>query len=341
MTDPTEHMLAILRRDGRAPYSKIARELKTNREFVASRIHPLVKSGRLRIVAGVHPKILGLDVAAHLSIRVGGNIKRIVAAIDALDAPNLISVVVGSFQIIVELRLRSMAQLRLEIGAIRAIKGVREVHVLLYEEVLMSFFQGGEPGMDTTQLDAFDVAIIRRLANDGRANFADIATAVGLSLSGCRMRVQKLIESNVIHVGAIKQRADMTDILLFGIGANTRESDRDVIELLSAQPRLEFLGRTVGRFDLLATVGFGSLAEFNALVTKLRSLPSVTDCEQWLHVSLVRERYEQTLDWLEAFRPKKTRERPTLRRSSGVGGTDSAVRRTGSTEKKQLFDDLE
>ena len=305
MADPTEQMIAILRRDGRASYSKIARELNTNREFVASRIHPLVEAGRLRIVAGVHPRILGFEVAAHLSIRVGGNVRRVANAINSLEAPDLISVVVGSFQIIVELQLRNMTQLRLEVATIRAIEGVREVHVLLYERVLQSFFLGGEPDVTAAEIDAIDVAIIRRLANDGRANFAEIAAAVGLSLSGCRTRVQRLIEANIIHIGAIKQRADMTSDLLFGIGANTRHGDSEVIELLNAQPGLEFLGRTVGRFDLLATVGFASLSDFNNLVSVLRSLPSVTDCEQWLHVSLVRERYEQTLDWLKSLRARE------------------------------------
>jgi len=301
MADLTEQMLAILRRDGRATYSKIARELNTNRELVASRIFPLLEAGRLRIVAGVHPRILGLNVAAHLSIKVGGNVARVVNAINALEAPSLISVVVGSFQIIVELRLKSMTELRLEIAAVRAIEGVREVQVLLYEETLKSFFLSGEPGLTTAQIDAIDLAIIKRLANDGRANFAEIAQAVGLSLSGCRTRVQRLIAANVIHIGAVEQRADITSGLLFGIGANTRKDDSEVIELLSTQAGLEFLGRTVGRFDLLATVGFDSLAEFHGLVSRLRSLPSVTDCEQWLHVSLVRERYEQPLEWLDTI----------------------------------------
>jgi DNA-binding Lrp family transcriptional regulator len=324
MTDPTEQMIAILRRDGRASYSEIARELNSNREYVASRINPLIETGKLRIVAGVHPRILGLSVAAHLSVRVGGNVRRVVDAINALPAPDLISVVVGSFQIVVELQLRSLTHLRQEVATIRALEGVREVHVLLYERVLNSFFDGNEPEVLGEELDATDVAIIQRLANDGRANFAEIAESVGLSLSGCRTRVQRLIESHVMHVGAIKQRADMANDLLFGIGANTRDGDREVIELLSAQPGLEFLGRTVGRFDLLATVGFDSLSEFNGLVSTLRSLPSVTDCEQWLHVSLVRERYEQTLDWLRTLGGGV--DQPSVARPQGAPGQRPVTR---------------
>jgi DNA-binding Lrp family transcriptional regulator len=301
MSDPTEQMIAILRRDGRASFSEIARELHTNREFVASRINPLIETGKLRIVAGVHPRVLGLNVGAHLSVRVGGNVRRVVDAINALQTPDFISLAVGSFQIVVELQLRNLTELRQEVATIRAIDGVKEVQVLVYERVLKSFFIGPEPEVLAGALDTTDVAIIKRLANDGRANFADVAEAVGLSLSGCRTRVQRLVEANIVHIGAIKQRSDMANELLFGIGANTRDGDREVIDVLLAQPGLEFLCRTVGRFDLKATIGFESLSDFNGLVSTLRSLPSVTDCEQWLHVSLLRESYRQTLDWLQAL----------------------------------------
>lgn len=299
MIDATEQMVAILRRDGRASYSEIARELNTNREFVASRINPLLESGKLRIIAAVHPRVLGLHLGAHLSIRVGGDVRRVLDAICALQTPDFISVVVGPFQLVVELQLRSLTELRQEIANIRSIAGVREVQVLLYERIMRSFFNEPEPDVLAEQLDAIDVAIIKRLADDGRANFADVAEAVGLSLSGCRTRVQRLVEANIVHIGAIKQRTDMANEFLFGIGTNTHGGDQEVIDLLSAQPGLEFLSRTVGRFDLKATIAFESLAQFNGLVATLRSLPSVTDCEQWLHVSLVREEsYRQTLGWL-------------------------------------------
>jgi len=299
MIDPTEQMVAILRRDGRASYSEIARELNTNREFVASRINPLLESGKLRIIAAVHPRVLGLNLGAHLSIRVGGDVHRVLDAICALQTPDFVSVVVGPFQLAVELQLRSLTELRQEISNIRSIAGVREVQVLLYERIMRSFFDGPEPDVLAEQLDAIDVAIIKRLADDGRANFAGVAEAVGLSLSGCRTRVQRLVEANIMHICAIKQRTEMTNEFLFGVGANTHGDDGEVIELLGAQPGLEFLSRTVGRFDLKATIAFESLAQFYGLVSTLRSLPSVTDCEQWLHVSLLREEsYRQTLGWL-------------------------------------------
>jgi len=294
MTDLTAQMIAILRRNGRASYSEIARELGTNRDYVASRINPLIEAGKLRIVTGVHPRVLGLTTSAHLSIKADGDTQVIIDALERLDAPVLISVVTGAFQIVVELQLRSLTELRRQILTIRATPGVREINVHLYERILSSFFLGAEPATQS-QLDETDIKIVNRLLRDGRANFAEIAQAVGLSVSGCRTRVQRLLESGLVQIGAIKQRSDMTNDLLFGIGVNVRNESREAIEAILASPGLEFIACTVGRFDLLATVEFTSLRDFNLLVSQLRRLPSVEYCEQWLHVRIVREQYFRAL----------------------------------------------
>lgn len=294
MNDLTPQMIAILRRNGRASYSEIARELGTNRDYVASRINPLIETGKLRIVAGVHPRVLGLTTSAHLSIKAYGDIQGIVDALERFEAPVLISIVAGAFQIVVELQLRSLTELREQVAAIRAIEGIREIYVHLYERILSSFFLSAAPD-SRSQLDGTDIDIVNRLLRDGRANFAQIAEVVGLSVSGCRTRVQRLLESGVVQIGAIKQRSDMTNDLLFGIGVNAHADCREAIEAISASPGVEFIARTVGRFDLIATVEFNSLRDFNVLVSQLRALPSVEYCEQWLHVRIVREQYFRAL----------------------------------------------
>ena len=289
MSNLTEDIIAVLRRNGRAAYSEIARELNTNRDYVASQVNPLLESGDLRVVAGVHPRVLGLNVCAHLSIRVSGDIRRVAEALEHLEAPVLISIVSGSFQMAVELRLPSMPELQEQVARIRDIEGVAEVYVLLYERVLSSFFLREEPDTFSFQFDETDIRIISILQKDGRANFADVADQVGMSLSGCRTRVQRLLDSGVMQIGAIQRRSDTTDDLLVGIGVNARDDLQQVTDLLHTQSGLEFIARTVGRFDLIATVGFASLRDFKRFLTRLRFLPGVTYSEQWMHVSILRE----------------------------------------------------
>jgi DNA-binding Lrp family transcriptional regulator len=299
MDDLTKQIIAVLRRDGRMSYSDIARILDTNRDNVASRITPLLESGQVRVIAAPHPQVLGLIVSAHLSLKVRGDTRTVVEQLERMDAPVFISLAAGAYQIIVETRQANLHELVREVTNIRALKGVVEVHVLLYERVFSSFFHGERPEVATHKFDDLDIDIIALLQVDGRASYADLAQKVGLSLSGCRTRVLSLLESGVIQIGAIKQRSDMTDDFMFGIGINTDGDFEAITKVLATGSGLEFLARTVGRFDLLATVGFNSLRGFNDLITRLRAVPSVTYCEQWLHVQIVRERYQYPIKSLK------------------------------------------
>jgi len=296
MMDPlTKEIITILRRDGRASYSDIARELDTTRDSVANRINPMFQSGQLRVVAAPNPRVLGLTVSAHLSIRVTGDPHGIVQSLEQIKSLAFISIAVGAFQIIAETELRSMSELAQQVSMIRTFIGVSDVQVLLYDRILRSFFLGPEPESFGYNFDEYDHKLIYYLQQDGRASYATLAKYVGLSVSGCRIRVQRMLESGVIQIGAIPQRTEMTD-LLFGMGLVVKGDTREAIKVLDTVPGLEFLARTVGRFDLVATLNVNSLKDFNRLISRLLALPSVSYCEQWLHNELVRERYEHTLD---------------------------------------------
>lgn len=296
----TKKIIGILRRDGRASYSDIARELATTRDSVAARINPLFSSGELRVIAAPHPRVLGLAVSAHLSIRVRGDAMHVVRQLERLESLVLITVVVGAFQIVAETDVRDLSELQQQVAMIRTLEGIADVQVLIYERVLSSFFMGPEPKVDGFEFDALDIAIIHRLQHNGRASYADLAEHVGLSLSGCRVRLQRLLESGVVQIGAIPRRSDMTDDLVFGIGINVRSAAATVIQTLKEAPGLEFMAATVGRYDLVATVNFTSLRDFNQLVASIVRLPQVSYCEQWLHAQLVRERYGHPVEGLNA-----------------------------------------
>lgn len=300
MDQLTKEIIAILRRDGRASYSDIARELNTTRDVVSSRVNPLFQSGQLRVIAALHPRVLGLTVSAHLSIKVSGDPHLVVAALERQEPIVFISVSAGAYQVIAETDVRNVSELRQQVGMIRTLAGVHEVQVLLYERVLSSFFLGSEPESFSHSFDELDIGIIKHLQQDGRASYADLAENIGLSLSGARTRVQRLLESGLMRIGAIPLRTDMENDLLFGIGLNANDDLKPVTRILQAAPGLEFMARTVGRHDLVATIGVNSLRDINQLIARLTALPCVSYCEQWLHLQLVRERYEHTLENLRA-----------------------------------------
>jgi DNA-binding Lrp family transcriptional regulator len=295
--DPiTEQALALLRRDGRSSFSDLARRLGTTRANIARRIGPLLDSGQLRVVAAIHPRLLGLDVLAHVSIRAEGDIAALAASIAELDSPVFVSEVSGSYQIIAELHTTDFGGLHHDLRRLRALPGVVEVQVHLYERMLKSFFLGEEPALAAPTLDEIDLEIMEQLQEDGRLGFADLGERVGLSLSSCRSRVNRLIESGAMQIGAIMQRGeDTTSGLPFGFGFGLVGDDENLIALLRAHPGCEFIARTVGRFDLIATVSFPGLPEFSAFLASARELDGVRVAEQWLHVRIRQERYQYSL----------------------------------------------
>ncbi|MBS0416462.1 MAG: Lrp/AsnC family transcriptional regulator [Proteobacteria bacterium] len=300
MDSLTRKIITILRHNGRASYADIARELSTTRANVAARVNPLFQSGELRVVAAPHPRVLGLRVSAHLSIKIKGDPRIVLQKLEVLDSLSLITTVVGAYQVVADTDVRDMDELGQQVAMIRAMQQVTDVQVLIYHRVLSSFFPGPAPNPDSVAFDEYDVAIIKRLQQDGRAGYADLAENAGLSVSGSRTRLQRLLESGLVQIGAIPQRGDMTDDLVFGIGVNVDGNVDRLQRLFMAQPGVEFIASTLGRLDLVSTVSFTSLRDFNKLIESIVKLPEVSYCEQWLHSRLLRERYERAVDSISA-----------------------------------------
>lgn len=297
----TEQAVALLRRDGRASFSDIARHIGTTRVNVARRISPMLEDGSLRIVAAVHPRVLGLDVLAHLMVRAGGSIPDLARELARIEAAVFISEITGPNQLVVELHLTTLAELKTVVRAVRAMSQVHEVTVMLYERMLRNFFLGEEPQLYPHALDDVDLQIMELLQQDGRLGYSEMSEQVGLSMSGCRVRVARLIDMGVMQIGAImrRQQAD-AEVLSFGFGIVLDGDDAPVLQLLLAEPMLEFLAAGVGRYDLVATDTFRSRADFTGFLENLRDTPGVRHVDEWMHAHVRVERYQDSLNRIRA-----------------------------------------
>ncbi|MBA8829556.1 AsnC family transcriptional regulator [Alpinimonas psychrophila] len=291
----TEASVALLRRDGRASFSDIARQLNTNRTNVAKRIGALIENGDIRIVAAVHPRLLGLNVLAHVTIRSEGDVGAMSEMVCEMNSSIFVSEVAGHNQLVAELHMANMNDLYNDVHYIRSIAGVLEVQVIIYERMLKSFFLGEEPQMLELALDSIDLHLIELLQLDGRLGYSEMGEQVGLSISGCRTRINRLIETGAMQIGLLRQRTEITNELVFGFGFIATSDQSELIELLEGQRGLEFIARTVGRFNLVGTITFNDLLGFNDFVTEVRKLDGVRIAEQWLHARIRKERYQNSL----------------------------------------------
>lgn len=287
----TELALVELRRDGRLSFSEIAQRLSTTRAAIAHRLAPLLESGELRVLAAVHPRVLGLRVLAHVGVRVHGRVDTAADAILALPSAVFVSETIGPFHVAIEMHVRSDEELREQLQLLRAIPGVADLTVTIYQEVLSSFFLGPEPDLADLVLDDADRAIIGLLQEDGRVPLRALAAAAGLSITGARARLHRLLDSAVMRVGAIGQQSETGGTLTVGLGASTTDASA-LVALLGARPGLHFMARTIGRFDLVATVPITSLDELRDVLDAARSAPGVIAVEAWLHERIRQERYQ-------------------------------------------------
>jgi len=291
-----------LQADGRASYSDLAKSVGSNRTVVASHVNELLNSGKVRVIAAVHPRVLGLEVLAHLAVQISGSSEEALRGIDALDSAVYISETTGSYQIVVEVRMGTMGELYETVAFISALPAVTAVNVLLYERVIRSLFLGEEPALDRLTLDQADIDILKILQRDGRTGFAEIGEAVGVSMSTCRTRVLRLIDANVMQIGAIWRRNGTSGAIVFGCGISlVGNASAEVVQLLAAIEGVEFIARTIGRYSLVATIAADSQRDYNQIVGDLRALTGVRHIETWIHAKIVQERYENTLDQLSSL----------------------------------------
>ncbi|GAA2180650.1 hypothetical protein GCM10009847_19350 [Leucobacter tardus] len=296
MDDLTERIIGMLRHDGRMAYTRVAATLGVSREIVTDRVRALMESGRLRIVAGVHPGAVGLPVSAHLSIWVSGPTQSVIDRLVEFDSMSFISEVTGAFQISTETWLTDTGALREQVIAIRSIPGVVDVQVLMFDRILSSFFGGTTPDPGAIALDRTDLQILEALQQDGRVPLGELASRVQLSPSGTRLRMLKLIDSGVMKIGAIDQHTGSSEDLLLGFGIKVLDDARVIAAILNSGVAVEFLAQTLGRYDLKATIAFSSVDRFHGVMQRLRDEGLIAMSETWLHTRIVLEQYERSLD---------------------------------------------
>ena len=142
-------------------------------------------------------------------------------------------------------------------------------------------------------VDAIGKRIIELLQQDGRKPFVSIAADVGLSEGAVRQRVQRLTESGVMQIVAV------TDPLVVGftrqamIGIRTQGDVGPIADELCALPEVDYVVTTAGSFDLLVEVVCEGDAELlDLLMTRIRTIPGVTDTETFVYLKLNKQHYD-------------------------------------------------
>ena len=148
------------------------------------------------------------------------------------------------------------------------------------------------PRVRVDDLDDLDRRLLALLQADGRASYADLGEAVGLSPAGARLRVLRLQERGVLQIVAV------TDPLALGYGQMAQigivvDADvRAVADAMAAIDEVIYVVLTAGSFDLLVEVVATDSDDLLAIVNdRIRAVPGVARAETFTYYGIHTHRF--------------------------------------------------
>jgi Lrp/AsnC family transcriptional regulator, regulator for asnA, asnC and gidA len=141
-------------------------------------------------------------------------------------------------------------------------------------------------------LDALDRALIGELQADGRASYAALAKAVGLSEAAVRQRVQRLLAAGVMQIVAVTDPLTVNLARQAMVGIRVDGDTREVARRLAEIEEVDYVVLSAGTFDILCEVTCeddDSLIEL--LNSHIRVVPGIRSTETFVYLKLVKQTY--------------------------------------------------
>ncbi|MDQ1733189.1 MAG: Lrp/AsnC family transcriptional regulator, regulator for asnA, asnC and gidA [Pseudonocardiales bacterium] len=149
-----------------------------------------------------------------------------------------------------------------------------------------------EPHITRISLDAIDHQLIGLLQRDGRASYADLAPAVGLSAPAVRQRVQRLIEGGVVQIVAVTDPLALGLPVMALVGIKVNGDALAVADALGAIDRVIYVVVTGGAYDVFAEVVCGDMSElFHVINGEIRPMPGVAAVESFPYFDIRTHRF--------------------------------------------------
>ena len=133
-------------------------------------------------------------------------------------------------------------------------------------------------------MDAVDQRLISILRHDGRRSISDLALELAVSRGTVRARLEKLEAAGDVIGYTVVLRADAVSAPVRGltmVEVEGRMLDR-VIDSLVGFAEVGAVHTTKGRWDLVIEISAQSLADLDAVLSRLRQIQGVTASETTL-----------------------------------------------------------
>jgi Lrp/AsnC family leucine-responsive transcriptional regulator len=143
---------------------------------------------------------------------------------------------------------------------------------------------------EISQLDRFDIAILRILSEEGRLPVTELSTRVGLSKTPCQVRMKRLIaEGYILGFRAVLDPARLGAEQVVFIEVKLNNTTEDALTAFNAAvqkvPEIEQCHMIAGAFDYLLKLRTQNMQRYRAILGRVVSaLPYVDSTST--HVSM-------------------------------------------------------
>ena len=143
--DATDRALIhLLQRDGRRPYTQLAKEVGLSEAAVRQRVQRMLDNDTMQIVAVTDPLQLGLNRQAMVLIRVNGDVREVADQLEQIEEVDYLVVTAGSVDLLAELVVSDDdALFSLLNDRIRQIPGVLSTETIMYLGLRKQTYQWG------------------------------------------------------------------------------------------------------------------------------------------------------------------------------------------------------
>jgi DNA-binding Lrp family transcriptional regulator len=130
-------------------------------------------------------------------------------------------------------------------------------------------------------MDDLDRSLVALLRSDSRQSAAGLAAKLKVSRGTVQNRMDRLLAQGVIQGFTIKTRPELEAQRVRAIMCIAIEGERSqaVVKALSGFPEVDAIHTTNGRWDLVAELDTGSLAEFSRTLDQIRTLEGIASTE--------------------------------------------------------------
>jgi Lrp/AsnC family transcriptional regulator for asnA, asnC and gidA len=140
-------IIAMLQRDGRCPYTEIARTVGMSEAAVRARVQALTSSGILQIVGLTDPGSMGFGVMALIGLQAHQDLNRIAELVSDWPETTYVVISAGSYDLLIEVVCADNAELLLLVERLRAVDGVRTTESFIYiSRHKLNYAYAPEPG---------------------------------------------------------------------------------------------------------------------------------------------------------------------------------------------------